>query len=484
MKKVLASVRNNPFAWLSYLLALGIALSRSINLPEPDTLWQTRFGLDTIASGHIDYYDNYSWTMEGAPYVSNSWLWNVTLGFLYSVGGLSAIVGLTFVLILAIMSLLTLLFKMNNISWAMSFVGITAFGLFSNIWLSTRAQLIDYASILCIILLAKLLDFTSRKGVIVGSILLFLVITVWQNFHLSGPLGVVVVFFVVLDNMLTSSGTGWGCPKNILVSALKAGAVASFTAVGCLLTPFGLNGVLKGLVTSGASVGIISEWRSPISEFTDIGWFSIVSIIIGLLALIQAWRTKRLAYSVLLVLLVVLTCQQNRWSPFLAIIALVPFLQLLNAFPYQRLVSKIQPYFYAASAAVTIIFLGMGSLALMPHDVLASAKSGHTTASHLPAGCKLFNDIVTGGAIILFRPDIKVATDGRNDLYGRERYIHYATLGANDSAAALTWLDQQQVTCVVTSPERNLGEVLESSNKWKVSYEDNDGFKVFLKEKS
>lgn len=484
MKKIFASVRNNSFTWLSCLLVLGIALSRSISLPEPDTLWQTRFGLDAIASGHIHYSDTYSWTMGGTPYISNSWLWNVALGFLYSIGGISTIVGITFVLILVIMSLLTFLFRVNNISWPMSFIGIAAFGLFSNLWLSARPQLIDYASILCILLIAKFLDFTSRKGIIRGAILLFAVIVIWQNFHLSAPLGVVVIFFVVLDNMLENAGIGQRVSKDILIPVMKAGSIAAFTAVGCFLTPFGINGVSKGLDTSGASVGIISEWKSPISEFTDIGWFSVVSIILGILALIHTWKTRRLSYSVLVLLLVVLTCQQNRWSPFLAIISLVPFLQFLTVFSYHRPISKLRPYFYAASAAVTIIFLGIGSLALTPHDVLANSKSGYTTASHLPAGCKLFNDIVTGGATILFRPDIKVATDGRNDLYGRERYIHYATLGANDSTAALTWLDEQQVTCVVTSPYRNLGKVLESSDKWRVSYVDNDGFKVFLKEKS
>ena len=480
MNRIISSIKAKPFVWMSFLLALGIALSRSITIPEPDTLWQTRFGIDTLASGDIPRFDTYSWTMSGTPYISNSWLWNVTLGFLYNAGGIWAIPILTFTLILAAMLLLVLVLRKHDLSWSMVFAGVVAFGLFSNIWLSARPQLIDYICVLSIILVAKTLDLTTRKGLTAGSLFFFAIITLWQNFHLSAPLGVVIIFFVVLDNVLANSGNILRA-SNIITSALKAGTVTMLSALGCFLTPFGIDGVVKGLDTSGASVGLISEWMSPLSVFSDIGWYSVVSIALGLLALFQTLKSKRPVYALLLVLLVVLTSQQNRWSPFLAILSLVPILQLATTISYGSIVSKFRPFLYTASAAITVIFLGIGSLALVPHDILAGTKTGYTIASQIPAGCKLFNADVNGGAIMLLRPDIKVSTDGRNDLYGREKFIHYATLGANNPEDALVWLDQQQVTCVVTSPERNLGEVLEASNKWHVSYRDDDGFTLFLK---
>lgn len=453
-------------------------------MPEPDTLWQTRFGLDTIGSGNIPRYDTYSWTMSGTPYTSNSWLWNVILGCLYNIGGIGAILCLTFVLIFAVMSLITFLLKKNNVSWPMIFVGIAIFGIFSNMWLSARPQLIDYLAVLCILLIAKSFDFKTTKNLVTGTLLFFLTITLWQNFHLSAPLGVIVIFFVALDNLLMNSESTLRRPRTLISPVLKAGSVSIVTALGCLLTPFGFDGVTKGLDTSGASVGVITEWMTPISVFTDIGWYSVVSIVIGVLAAFQMWRTKRPAYFALLVLLVVLTSQQNRWSPFLAILSLVSFLQLVTNFAHHSIISKLRPYLYTASVATTVIFLGVGSLALVPHDALDGTKTGYTVASHLPDGCKLFNSELTGGAIILLRPDIKVASDGRNDLYGREKYIYYTTLGSNGSTEALTWLEQQQVTCVVTNPIRNLDTALENSSQWRMDYEDSDGFKVFVKEKS
>jgi hypothetical protein len=480
VSKIISSIKSNPFVWLSFLLALGIALSRSISIPEPDTLWQTRFGIDTLSSGSIAHYDTYSWTMGGAPYTSNSWLWNVTLGFLYNLGEIRTIPCLAFVLILAAMSLLTLVLRKHNISWAMVFVGIAIFGLFSNVWLSARPQLIDYLSVLSILLIAKTLDLKTPKGLIAGAMLFLMLIALWQNFHLSAPLGVIIIFFVVLDRLLANTEIRLR-PRSLLLPVFKSGAVSMVAAFGCFLTPFGLDGVLKGLDTSGASVGVISEWMSPLSTFNDIGWYSAVSIVLGMLALSQIWKTKRPAYFVLISLLIILTSQQNRWSPFLAVLSLAPVLRLEAIFAYQTSVSKLRPYLYTASAAVTIIFLGIGSLALVPHDVLAGTKTGYTIASHLPTGCKLFNADVTGGAIMLLRPDIKVSTDGRNDLYGREKFIYYATLGANGPEDALTWLDQQQVTCVVTMPGRSLGSVLGISSQWRIAYRDNDGFTLFLK---
>lgn len=484
MNKIISSIKNSPFVWLSFLLAFGIALSRSISIPEPDTLWQTRFGIDTIASGNISHYDTYSWTMNGAPYTSNSWLWNVTLGILYNIGGIGTIVFLTFVLIFAAMALMVVLFRKCNVPWSMVFVGIAIFGLFSNVWLSARPQLVDYLSVLCILLIPKIVDLQKVRGLATGTSLFFLIILFWQNFHLSAPLGVVIIFFVVLDDLIRKTESRFWHPSNLITPVFKAGLVTIIAAAGCFLTPFGLNGVVKGLDTSGASVRLISEWMSPISVFTDIGWYSIVSIILGALALFQTWKTKRPAYFLLLALLVALTSQQNRWSPFLAIIALVPFLQFVAVFSSDHVVSKLRPYFYATGSAVTIIFLAVGSLALVPHDVLSGTKTGYTLASRIPTGCKLFNADVTGGAIMLLRPDIKVSTDGRNDLYGREKFIHYASLGSNGPDEALNWLEQEQVTCVVTSPGRNLDKVLESSSKWKATYRDDDGFMLFVKNKS
>lgn len=483
MNRVISSIKNSPFVWLSFALMLGVALSRATYVNSTDTLWQIRSGTDVLDSGKISYYDSYSWTMAGSKYISNSWLWNVTIGFLYRIDGIEAIVVLGFTLVLTIVVLLALLIRKNNLAWSSTFVGIALFGLFSNTWLTARPQLIDYLSIVLILLISKMLDFKKSKGLIIGSTLLFAIVVCWQNFHLSAPLGVVIIFFVVLDNLLTDSQSKIRNPKTLIMPIFKAGLVTLVVALGCFLTPYGLEGVTKGLDTSGASVGVIIEWMTPVSVLTDIGWYSVVSIILGTLALVQTWKTKKLAYFMLLVLMIALTSQQNRWSPFLALIALVPFLQFLATFVWRSLVVKLRPYLYAASAATAFIFLGLGSFALMPHDVLAGTKTGYTVAAHLPDGCKLFNVDETGGPIILFRPDIKVSADGRNDLYGRDKFIYYTTLGSAGSEEALTWLDQQQVTCAVTSPIRSLDRVLTNSSQWRMTYEDPDGFKVFVKEK-
>lgn len=484
MKTVISSIKNSPFLWLSVALMLGVALSRAIYVNSTDTLWQIRFGIDMLDSGEISYYDDYSWTMPGAQYISNSWLWNVTVGLLYKINGIEAIVALGFALVSVIITLLALLLRKNGLPWSSTFIGIALFGLFSNIWLTERPQLIDYLSILLILLISKQLDFKIPKNLVIGSALLFSIIVFWQNFHLSAPLGVVIIFFVVLDNLLTNSESRVRNPKTLIMPIFKSGLVTVVVALGCFLTPYGLDGVTKGLNTSGASVGIITEWMTPISAFVEAGWCSVVSLLIGSFALFHTWKTKKPAYFMLLVLMLVLTSQQNRWSPFLAIIAMVPFLQFLATFAWHSAVLKLRPYLYAVSAATVFIFLGLGSFALIPHDVLAGTKTGYTVASHLPAGCKLFNADETGGPIMLLRPDIKVSADGRNDLYGREKFIYYATLGANDPEEALTWLDQQQVTCVVTSPYRTLGRTLLNSSQWRMTYEDPDGFRVFVKEKS
>lgn len=483
MNRLIAPIRENPFAWLSFFLMIGIALSRAIYVNSTDTFWQIRFGIDTIDSGYISHYDVYSWTMQGTEYTSNSWLWNVLLGAAYKMGGFGSVAFLTFVIVAMIIALMILLVRKNHIAWGGIFVGIAIFGLFSNMWLTARPQLIDYLSILSILLVAKFLDFKTTKGLTVGAITLFLIIALWQNFHLSAPLGVVIIFFVVLDNLLADGESKLIYPRTLIAPVFKAGVVTLFTALGCMLTPYGFDGLVKGLDTSGASVGVIAEWMNPISVFTEIGWYSVVSIILGAVALVQIWKTKRPAYFLLLVLLIILTSQQNRWSAFLAILSMVPVLQFLATFTYHNMVSKLRPYLLTSAVATALIFAAIGSLSLVPHDALSGAKAGYTVAPHLPADCKLFNSDVSGGPIMLFRPDIKVSTDSRNDLYGREKFVYYASLGSNDSQEALRWLEEQKITCVVTDPERSLDQVLENTSKWSMTYEDPDGSKVFLKEK-
>jgi len=80
-----------------------------------------------------------------------------------------------------------------------------------------------------------------------------------------------------------------------------------------------------------------------------------------------------------------------------------------------------------------------------------------TTLAAIPTGCRVLNEYSDGGDVILHRASdgVRVAVDGRNDVYGAALVTHLQNLLAAPPGA-LAELHRSGVGCLLLAPGRPL----------------------------
>ena len=83
----------------------------------------------------------------------------------------------------------------------------------------------------------------------------------------------------------------------------------------------------------------------------------------------------------------------------------------------------------------------------------------------LPDGCRLFSDDVSAKYIELYRPDVRVWIDGRQDYWGRERLLQWRNYSQARGDSPLVPMG---TTCVllVDPGSAPLAELLDKSPSW------------------
>jgi hypothetical protein len=190
-----------------------------------------------------------------------------------------------------------------------------------------------------------------------------------------------------------------------------------------------------------------------------------------LLAVAIAYRARRYERLFILVVLLVATLAAVRFTAPL-LVFVVPELALgLGRLNIRPLVVRVA----AAVVVAGLITVAVTGLAGWRH--VEAAWASPRLVAELPAGCRLFNDDGTGGAVILLRHDVPVWTDGRNDMYGRQGTL--LTLDLRDAVPGTArWLDRHLVTCVLLPSSDRLVQELGHSPLWRVV--DSDGTRTLL----
>ncbi len=156
-----------------------------------------------------------------------------------------------------------------------------------------------------------------------------------------------------------------------------------------------------------------------------------------------------------------------RGAPF-ALIVGAPEIALalpsLATAPVRRWAAPRRPALLAGVALGLAVLVGteaptLGSLG----DT--GAQLPRAIAPLIPPGCRLLNEYEFGGYVIDRRwPEVLVAQDGRNDVYGLERLRDLEDLLSGSEPAAL---EVRGIDCVLARPERPLLEALGASTRWR-----------------
>jgi hypothetical protein len=439
-------------------VAAMVAAVRRAEAPYADTdiLWGTRSGLDILGGHGLPRVDHYSWTAAGERWIPNSWGWNLVLGAAYRTAGYIGIAVVGVVAMGLVGALLGVAVRRAGgyVSWGLLATQISL-GLFA-VFFYPRAQLSDYAAVLAVpLLLARALDLADRRAAARAGVGLACLQVVWMNLHSTAVLGPVMI------------AVGGGALLAGTFSRARAVRLLTLTAVAalaCLATPFWTSPITHLAEVRQASMGLIAEWR-PAGFGSAEQVLAVAAILIGLGAVVVAWRRRAFDTVALLVLFSVMAGVALRFAPLVVLTAVPVIASAAGRVP-------ARPEFVSKTAVLALAVLSVACIAGSGSFADPGAQNtSPTLVAALPHGCRLVNDIAVGGAVILLRPDVKVSIDSRNDMYGRQREL-VALRVLGDPTFGSGYVDAHDVGCVLAPTSTPLVRTLRSSYGWRVAGRD------------
>lgn len=405
---------------------------------DPDGWWRLRTGELILDERRLPRSDVFSWTAPGRSWRLNAWLYDLIAGILGRIGGRAAVSALTAAAIVAFgVVAYALARRAGARAWPAAAVALVVTYLASPYEVE-RPQSLSYLLFPAALVLARSALSRSTRA----TLTLVALFVMWANLHLTFTAGVVLVGTVAAADVVTNRRLA----RPVLVVGLAA--------VSGLVTPYGIRAYTAALEVRDASRNI-AEWQH-IDPTKLPQLLVLVTLAVTVAAMIKTRRWRRLDVALPIVAFAALTIDAHRNVPFLVML-LAPELAL--AVPVLRprpwLAARREPATVGLvfGLVLVVVMTGAGVEHFRPAD--PESYPVRSTAA-IPNGCRVLNEYADGGYIIYRRwPDVLVAQDGRNDMYGIDRIEELeSVLSAEGDWRA--WLDGNEVDCVLASGDRRL----------------------------
>ena len=499
------------------LIALFVCL---LPKPENDLFFELRTGGDILHSGHVPYFDTYSWTNRGTPWVVPEWLSFVFFALAFRSGGFFG----TWLL----MALLTLaaawtvwfgLVRAAGTTWAFA---LTALMLVA---LSDTLQERPYAFTYLLLAVSLRILLPAREDRPRALLWLPPLCVLWTNLHQGFVvlLGLLLVYSlsdaftaawlgwqetrVEKPDLLTAAQSDWGPSEEEKIArrrryAVRAGQMLG-TAFACtmagMISPYGWRVYWNIFITlrNHNLMANVTEWNSvAVLPFTQRQPFLAVAVLaFGCLA----WsRRRELGDSLAVAALLGEALVHARHIALFAIgSVLIAGPHLATALPQIRqslgLAPKTvpRPTLTLALAVFCTLTIGLANFvrlrgAIGPHgyrsegigEAVARVPSYPENAcafmdiKKFPSHLRLLNDFEIGGYLLWRLPREPVFVDGRLDVYVGKTFDDMLLLThAGPSPARSALLQQYDLDCVMTTRRREAA-LFAADPQWQLVYAD------------
>ena len=479
-------------------IVLIAAFTMAVRVPtSPDMWWHLRCGEIQWRTRTVLKTDVLSHTASGAPWVNQSWLPQLAMYGLYSLGGFPALALGVAALVAAISALVLAAARSEGryaIFWR-AFVVLWAAIASGRVW-AARPHLI---TLLLTAAWVYLLDRHRQSGTRSRmGVLLWLppLMCLWANCHGGTIIGFVLLAIegggIIADAISQrQAGDLWARIRPLLI-------VAALCIVAALINPQGIRLLLFPLQTLGsvAQQNAVAEWASPDFHAADMLPF--------LAFLLATWSAvalsgRRVTGTELLSLLgfSAMALRSGRYLGLCAVV-LAPILALHGGLALARLGRKWGIRSGAAGVArgsavinwalLLVLLAAAGIKVTMPlapqtidevHGQLFPEDAVAYLQRHdLPP--TLFNEYGWGGYLAWHAyPDVPVFIDGRADPYGDELILAYQQA----ISARTGWeeiLDSHQVGTALLPVDSALASVMRAGQEWEEVHRD-DVAAVFVR---
>jgi hypothetical protein len=433
------------------VLASIVAKSMAERLAEHDLWWHLRTGQLIVATHRIPTRDPFSFTVPGRAWIVQEWLSEVFLHGVRVVGGLRGIIvwrSLMLLLIYALAARLILRASGGIRGWVI--VALAAY--------AGAPGWIERPNLFSTLMFVVLLTLLERGGRAWWAIPI--VMALWANLHAMVLIGIGTMLVYAVTQSIAGRGARAGAALGTLWGVTGLSIVASFA------NPHGprLFVYAAGLIRTVASSA--AEWQSPdFHQGLHAVFLVLVLVTLGLLAL----SPKRPAVTdvTLACAFVALGLYAERNLPLAGIMLgvvcarVVPDATKTSGAPSGTLLPAIALIAGLAAAAVLPLkdFPRSGSLADVADPSFPVAAID--ALPHRPV--RLFaEDRWAALALYMRWPQVRVAFDGRGDLYGSAIIRRYSdTIAGNER-----WLDEICATHALVSESSPLAAVLHDDARW------------------
>jgi hypothetical protein len=421
------------------VLILSLSVIQGAFTQGTDMLWGVRNGGDIVQSGQVQVFIKDVWNLQtlGELWSPNSWLWNVVLYGSYNLLGTASFFWVIVLTNIMVYTSVVLFLRKINIPTIWQFVILGAVWAVLHVYLNGRSNTADIVLLLLFLLTGFYLKDINRFAYKLSSFVLagFSVSILWINMHLTGVLAIALLPFItyvaIKDVPVVRR---W-------VSVIAVGAACT---IGVACSPFGITALLKVSLVQNESENFIEEWSGIFFNGTlnlSVALAIAAAVVVGFFAV----RTKQFVYTLTVVAFVVLSATTIRMSIYLVIILLAGLV-----FVPQWWTDKWKALSAAVAGTAITAFLFASVLTYrVSTDVESILPVRPSSLGNIPQDARVLSTIEAGSTLILYRPDVLVALDGRNDLIGKERVqTTYDLMYEPDVEVLQGWLEENAIDTV------------------------------------
>jgi len=398
-------------------LLVPIALGSSLTIfNDGDVRWHIAAGQWMIEHRTVPHTDPFSFTYSGQPWMAFEWGSQLIYGAAHRLAGFGGVAAVVTAALVA----LHLLVVAQARRWVGP-LGIAITVILLNLILIpmtlARPHVLGWVMLaLWLQLLLKARDADRTPPLAAAALMI-----IWVNLHGSFAIGLVLAAVVALDACIEAK---WRWP--VVRGWLLFGIVSALAA---MINPNGIHGFLYPLeVAQLKTLPLIVEWRP-----SDWGRTPLFFVVLGITALLMAWRGVRLrpVMAGLLVFLLLLAFHQMRHQAVLAIVAAMLLPRALGGAERPALLGVVERRLAMAALAGLLLFRIFSPLE--PAENGANPKSA---IAALPAELRAepgLNGYGFGGPLIL--AGVRPYIDGRSDMYGDAFFADYQRILDGNRAA-------------------------------------------------
>jgi hypothetical protein len=466
-------------ALVIFLSVIGIhALHLKYAVRDPDLFWHLKVGDWIVQHSSVPHTGILSRTAVQMPWVAYSWGYEVLLSSCYSIGGLMGVgifgVALT---VLVAFFLYGMLYRLSGRFWLSSILAAVACSafLFNGMPRPMFLSEMLYAVTLALLLEAQRL---ARIRILCWLPLVFLP---WANLHIQFIYGLFAVGLFAGINLLQRIVAGLKLQSDrLLPPVLPLNSLLLVFALCVAATFLGPNFYKPYLVVLSYSkakftYSVISE----LQPLTFRGYSHFAELFLAAAGFYAVgWRKKLDLFKLaLLAFAAVVAFRTMRDAWFLCFSAAACVADYSEERPAVEASTHSWPEFAMATTAVLLLLL----IAAPATDFNMRAIDRSISADYpvnainflrrQPVHGPLYNNLTWGGFLMWYLPELPVAVDGRNDLYGDDLdRLFYESESGFPSYSTDPYLDQSGV--VILDAKLPLAKLLTIDPRFTLVYHD------------